>query len=181
MKIMLQTMPPGLRQPLSFALAFLAVFAVLYGLYAMTRGTTVERLVIDEWTVSPGVTIINLLTPAEAVKASGHRLVSNKARLSVLNGCEGTESLFLLVAAITAFGATWRAKAVGILAGTALIFVLNQIRIVSLYYALRHERAWFEALHGYIAPTLIVFAGALFFLWWVSRVARPVHVTATAD
>lgn len=156
------------RRSIVFALGFLIVFGVLYGLYAAARGTVVERLVIDTLTVRPSAVLINWISPEEAVTATGHRLVSAKARLSVLNGCEGTESLLLLIAAIAAFSAPWRAKLAGILAGAAVIYVLNQARIVTLYHALRHDRAWFEALHGFVAPTLIVLIAALFFLWWAA-------------
>lgn len=163
------------RRSVVFAFGFLIVFGVLYGLYAAARGTVVERLLIDTLTVRPSAAIVNWISPGEAVTANGHRLVSAKARLSVLNGCEGTESLLLLIAAIAAFSAPWRAKLVGMLLGTVMIYAINQGRIIALYYALRHERAWFEALHGFVAPTLIILIGALFFMWWVAWAQRGSH------
>ncbi len=158
-----------------FALGFLIVFGVLYGLYTAARGTVVERFLIDTLTVRPSAAIVNWISPEEGVAANGHRLVSARARLSVLNGCEGTESLFLLIAAIAAFAAPWRARLAGILAGAAVIYGLNQARIVGLYYALRFDRSWFEALHGFIAPTLIILVGALFFLGWIAWAGRNSH------
>lgn len=163
------------NRSVAFALGFLIVFGVLYGLYAAARGTVVERLIIDTLTVQPSAAVINWISPGEAVTANGHRLLSAKARLSVLNGCEGTESLLLLIAAIAAFSASWRAKLVGMLFGTVVIYVINQGRIIGLYYALRHERAWFEALHGFVAPTLIILIGALFFMWWIAWAGRGPH------
>lgn len=156
------------RRSVVFALGFLIVFGVLYGLYAAARGTLVERVMIDILTVRTSAVLINWISPEEAVTATSHRLVSAKARLSILNGCEGTESLLLLIAAIAAFAAPWRAKLAGMLVGAVAIYFLNQVRIVALYYALRHDRAWFEALHGFVAPTLIILIAALFFLWWAA-------------
>jgi exosortase family protein XrtM len=92
--------------------------------------------------------------------------------LSVLNGCEGTETLFLLVAAVVAFAASWRHKLWGILLGGLLVYGLNQIRIVALYFALRHDKELFSALHGYVGPTLIIILCSLFFLWWIGRIPR---------
>lgn len=152
-----------------FALLFLALFGLFHLLYESARGTPVERLLIDDLTVKPSVAAINLLTPSEHVTAKGHRLVSPYAKLSVLNGCEGIETMLLLIAAVVAYAAPWRTKAIGLLLGMLFVYTLNQIRIVSLYYAFRHNKELFFVLHGYLAPTLIIAAAGLYFLWWISR------------
>lgn len=153
-----------------FAALFLALFFVFQLSYGQARGTVVERVAIDHATVAPSAALINLFTPAEQVRAEGHRLVSEGVRLSVLNGCEGTESLLLLCSAILAFRAPWKQKLIGMLLGGALVYAINQMRIVGLYYALRHDKGLFDAIHGYIGPTLIVVLACLFFLWWVRRI-----------
>lgn len=161
------------RDGLMFAAVFFMLFAALYFAWSQARGTVVERLVIDYATVQPSVAIINFITPQENVLAQVHRLVSPHARLSVLNGCEGAECLLLLVAAVLAFrGGSWRHKIIGLLAGAALVYVSNQMRIVALFYTFRFERGWFETLHGYLAPTLIVAISCLFFLWWANRASE---------
>lgn len=170
----------GARRVATFALLFLVLFGSFHVLYETARGTAVERLLIDDFTVKPSVALINLLTPAESVTAKGHRLVSPSARLSVLNSCEGFETMLLLIAAVAAYAARWRAKAIGLLLGMLLIYALNQVRIVSLYYAFRYDRELFHALHGYLAPMLIIAAAGLYFLWWVSREQRLLDATASA-
>ncbi|WP_059424658.1 archaeosortase/exosortase family protein, partial [Sulfuricella sp. T08] len=154
---------------LRFALIFLAVFFVLQYSYSTSRGTAFEHLVIEVATVRPSVAVINLIAPKEQAQATGHRIASPQGGLSVLNGCEGTESIFLLLAAITAFTAPWKHKLKGALLGTVFIYLLNQGRIVSLYFSVHHDRHWFDLLHGYVAPTLIIVLACLFFLWWASR------------
>lgn len=167
--------PPAERNrfgDVRFAILFLALFVVFQFSYSQARGTVVERVAIDHATVFPSAALINLLTPSEQVRAEGHRLVSERARLSVLNGCEGTEALLLLCAAILPFRAPWKQKLFGILLGGALVYAINQARIVSLYYALRYDKGLFDAIHGYIGPTLIVILACLFFLWWVRRIGN---------
>ena len=154
---------------LRFTLAFLLAFFLLQYGYSASRGTIFEHLVIDVATVQPSVAIINLVAPGEQAAATGHRIVSPLGGLSVLNGCEGTESIFLLLAAIAAFSAPWKHKLKGAFLGTVFIYLLNQGRIVSLYFAAHHDRHWFDLLHGYVAPTLIIVLGCVFFLWWASR------------
>lgn len=154
---------------LVFVALFMVVFFGCEALYMQSRGTGFERVFIDTLTVKPSAALINWFTPDEGVSAQGPRLVSPFARLSVLNGCEGTEAMFLLIAAITAFAAPWRHKLSGALLGIGLVYVLNQIRIVVLYYSFRTDRALFDSIHGILGPALIVLVACGFFLWWATR------------
>ena len=157
-------------------LLFYATFFVLQWGYQEAKGTTIEQFVIDTATVKPSVFFINQIRPDEQVIAQGHRLVSPYIRLSVLNGCEGIESVFLIIAAIAAFRSSWRHKIVGLFLGVVLIYLANQARIVALYFSLRYDRVWFELLHGYIGPTLIIALGFVFYLWWTKWSARQNYV-----
>lgn len=159
----------GFRREAVFALLFLTIFGVLSSLYAAARDTAIERVLIDELTVKPSAALIALLTPAEQVTAQGYRLVSPHVKLSVRNACEGIETMLLLAAAILAYRAAWRDKILGVVLGTLLIYALNQLRIVALFYAYRYDRALFEALHGYVAPVILIILGGVYFLWWLSR------------
>lgn len=146
---------------------FASVFFSLQWGYQQASGTGIERVIIDIATVRPSAFLINQINPAEQVLAEGHRLVSPFAKLSVLNGCEGTESLFLIIAAILAFRTSWWHKLAGLALGITVIYLANQARIVSLYFALRSDPALFSALHGYVAPTLIIAVGCVYYLWWM--------------
>jgi exosortase family protein XrtM len=160
--------PESTRTPATYALLFLGLFFAFQSLYQSNRDTRVVRLWIDEMTVAPSAVLISWLTPDEGVVAQGHRLVSPHVRLSVLNGCEGTDVMLLLTAALLAFGVSWRRTLLGILVGGLLVYLTNQARIVALYYGLRFDRALFEALHGYVAPIIVIAVAGLFFLYWVS-------------
>ncbi len=132
----------------------------------------VERAVVDIATVLPSAHIISALTPDEQVRAEGARLISPNVRLSVLNGCEGTECLLLLFAAIIAHRAAARDKAAALAAGFLLVYGINQMRIVTLFYVVRYRHDWFPILHGYIAPLFVTGVAAVFFYVWVAWVAR---------
>lgn len=150
-----------------FVLAFLAVFAALQWSYSLCRSNgPVERLLVHALTARPSMAVINAITPAEQVRAMGHRLISPRVRLSILNGCEGVEAFFLLFSAIIAYRAPLSRKLKGILLGSLLIFTLNTGRVASLFYALRYQKSLFGLLHGYVWPALIILAGGLFFLKW---------------
>lgn len=156
------------RHPLRLLTVFLlAFFALQYG-WEMARGSAVERLVIDRLTVQPAAWLIDELWPEHGVAAQGHRLVSAHGRLNVLNGCEGLETLFLLVAAFLAYPLAWRARLAGILSSIGLVFVLNQGRIVLLWQAWLSDRTHFGLLHGTLLPLALVALSLLFFLAFLS-------------
>lgn len=159
---MLKTIPRTLFQ----AACFVFAFAVLQGFWGVARGSAVEQVVIGTLTVEPAAGLINLLTPEARAVAHGTRLAAPGGGINVRYGCEGTEVLFLLLAALLACPLSWRARLGGALCGGCLVFALNQVRLLALFYAYRAEPALFDRLHGTVAPIVLVAATALFFLYW---------------
>lgn len=163
---------PGPPQPRPLwlqALLFGAVFVLLQSGYGALRGTWVERMAIDTLTVKTAAWTIRTLTPEVAVQAVGTRLKAPGGGINIINGCEGTEVLFLLCAAFASATLPWRARLTGVLAGTLLVFVLNQGRILALFYAYRSDKPLFDLLHGTVAPLLLIALSALFFMFWLGR------------
>jgi exosortase family protein XrtM len=158
------------------ALLFLILFGLLNMTYQAGRDGLVGRVLIDRMTVSVSGWLIGELDPAEHIRAQGHRLISPKVRLSVLNGCEGTDVMLLLCAALMVFPMSWRQRIRGIIGGILLIYVINQVRIVTLYYSLRYYRSLFDPLHSFVAPSVIVALSVLYFLCWTSHASRKEHI-----
>ncbi|WP_434514370.1 hypothetical protein AB6Q56_17740 [Dechloromonas sp. ARDL1] len=146
---------------------FLAVFVALQGLYGLAGGSAVENWVVEKATVIPAAGAVALLQPEWQVRADGPRLIVLGKRINVRYGCEGTEVVFLLVAAMFAARAGWRWRLAGLLTGIAVIWLLNQMRLVALVHVLVLRREWFASIHGAIAPLLVVALATLFFLAWL--------------
>lgn len=145
---------------------FLAVFSVSQWGWTLAAGSDLEHLTIDTLTVKPAVALINLLTPTVNAVGEGPRIWAPGGGINILNGCEGTEVIFLLLAALLASGLPWRAKLTGALVGIPLILGLNQGRILALFYASRSDKALFDLLHGMVAPIALVVAVTVFFIVW---------------
>ena len=159
---------------------FLAAFAALQGLYETAKGTWVERLIIDYATVQTAAWLIDTLDPSVGVEPVGPRLRAPGGGLNILNGCEGTEAAFLMIAAMLVAPLSLRARLGGLLAGTLVVFVLNQARVVALFYAFRSDKAVFDMLHGIVAPLLLIVAAAAFFVVWLNRYAVSPDAAAAA-
>ena len=104
------------------------------------------------------------------------RLRSSAFAVDVKNGCNGVEAMLILVAAVLAFPAGWKARLAGVAAGTLVIQALNLVRVVSLFWLGTHRRDVFDLFHAAVWQTvLILVAVGLFVLWtrWIgARGAR---------
>ncbi len=110
--------------------------------------------------------LINVLSPLEQVAAVQNHLLSARADLVIIRGCDSAGVLFLMVSAVLVFKATPRQKLLGLLFGVALIYGLNIVRLVGLYFLVAYRGEWFEFVHLYMAPTLMLLAAFIFFAWW---------------
>lgn len=154
---------------LAFALKFILGFALLLGAFEASRGTRAERFLVEDLILEPTTALIRALAPGAELVLSGRTLVSPAARLHVTRGCEGVEIFLLLVAAILAFPARWRARLQGLAIGFGLAYVLSVSRLIALYFTLRDlPRAW-EALHGLILPLAPILVVTLYFMVWSAR------------
>lgn len=123
---------------------FLGVFAILQWAWGESRDTWVERLVIHQGTVIPAAALVQWITPEVNARPVAASIKAPGGGLNILNGCEGTEVMFLLITAFAAVRLGWRRRLIGLGLGLALIFVLNQARILALFYAYGNERSLFE-------------------------------------
>ena len=157
-----------------FALAlFLGLFFALQISWEFCRGTLLEHWVIDSITVVPSAWIVNAIWPQQFVAAEGNSLISSQGQLNILNGCEGLEVLFLLIAAFLAYPFGWRRRLLGIAAGTVFVYGLNQVRIVVLWEVILRRGEWFGLFHGVILPLALVTLCAFFFLLFLPKHADP--------
>jgi exosortase family protein XrtM len=157
---------------------FLLVFSALQLSWQASSDLRIARRFIEQGIVAPAAYAVNRITPEVQAYVSGSHLRSPAGGINIVNGCDGMEMLFLLIAGFTAAPLTWRARLAGILAGVPLIYVLNQARILALFYSHRNSPETFDALHGYITPIVMVLLIAGYFYLWLWRIP-PVAAEST--
>ncbi len=86
--------------------------------------------------------------------------------LNVRFGCNGLEAVMIYAVAVIAFPTTWKKRAVGILAGFALIQTVNVLRIIALAYSALHFKRFFEYIHIYIAQGMMIAVALGTYLLW---------------
>lgn len=160
-------------------LLFLMLFAGIYGILHLSYfqiPDEILRNVIYHWgLVRLDAALIDLLAPAERVVAVQNHLISARANLEIVRGCDGSGALFLIVSAILAYPATLSRKLVGVCAALTLMYSLNLLRIAGIYFVVAYYPDWFLPAHTYFAPTFIVMMGCVFFAWWALWATRRPH------
>lgn len=158
--------PPARWRQWLFLGLFIGIYAVFHYSYFAISDDVLRDVVYHKGIVTISRDLINLLAPIEQVQGIQNRLLSARANLEIVRGCDGAGAIFLVLAAVLAFSANWKNKVVGVLAGFVLMYTINLCRIVGLYFIVAYKRDWFLPVHTYFAPTLIVLLGCLFFAWW---------------
>ena len=105
--------------------------------------------------------ILNLLGTWTSV--SGTNLSSRDFGINIVDGCNGVFATAILLSGIVAYPSRIKAKMIGILIGIPAIFIINQLRVISLFYLGRSHPTVFEEVHVYVwQPIIIIFA---IFVW----------------
>lgn len=155
--------------PKHFLVLFVVGYASMHALYFLIPDSFLLGTIYHWGIVVPGVAVIKLLSPQEAVQGVASVIMSSRASLEVVRGCDGSGVTFLLASAMLAFPSHWQAKLSGLAGAVLLIYGLNQVRIVGLYFVEAYFKEWFTPLHVYLVPTLLVVISALYFVSWVTR------------
>lgn len=96
----------------------------------------------------------------------------NGFAVEMREGCNGINVIILLWSAILAFPARWRMKALGLVAGSLIIQLLNIVRFISLFYLGQYNLTWFDFAHTYLWESMLVLDTMVVFWLWVNRVVR---------
>jgi exosortase H (IPTLxxWG-CTERM-specific) len=155
-------------KPARFLIRFAVILAVLY--LPLTLQPVDARVIVpfSRAIAVASAAILNVF--GQHVVVSGVVLTSGSDAVSIQNGCNGIEAVVFLIAAILAFPATWRQRAVGLVAAVATIQILNLVRVVTLFLINKYKPNLFELFHLAVWQTVIGGAAIALFYVWTTRV-----------
>jgi exosortase H (IPTLxxWG-CTERM-specific) len=161
---------------------FILFIVILVTLFAAELTPPMQSAVVIPWTDALVRISGGLITPLDShVAAYGKYLQSttNGFAISIEAGCNGIEAALILIAAMLAFPATLKHRAVGILAGLAAVQALNVVRVVSLFYLGQWNLQAFEWAHLYLWQALIMLDVLIVWLIWIRTLPPLTAATAT--
>jgi exosortase H (IPTLxxWG-CTERM-specific) len=165
-------------------LRFVTTFLlILIGLFTLEMLSPVQEHVITPFTSMLAHLSAVLILPFDnSVVAYGKILQFKDSgfAVSIEAGCNGVEATIVLIAAIGAFPANWRARLIAIGLGFLAIQVLNIVRIISLFYLGNWNLEYFSWIHLYLWPTLIMLDVLVVFIVYLRYLSKQTQPRETA-
>ena len=118
--------------------------------------------------------ILNLFGSWTSV--SGTHLSSADFAINVVYGCNGAFATAVLLSGIIAYPSRITEKLMGILIGIPAIFVINQLRVISLFLLGRSHPGVFEEVHVYVWQPIIIIFAILVWDFWARNFVRKGEV-----
>ena len=157
------------RRNLALRRGFVARFA-LYAVILFTGLLVVSDHDLRPLLVGYAVASATLLQSVGfSVERVGTILSLGDFSVNVEGQCSALFEIGLLVAATLAYPATGGQRARGILMGTAIVLVLNLVRIASLVVIGSVDTEWFTWAHLYVCQGLLVASVAAVWLAWIGQ------------
>jgi exosortase H (IPTLxxWG-CTERM-specific) len=154
---------------------FISIFiAVLVTLFTLEMLTPVQEHVVLPFTALLAKLSAALIQPFDnSVAAYGKVLqfTDTGFAVSIEAGCNGIEATIVLIAAVIAFPAGWRARLAAIVLGFVAIQLMNLLRIISLFYLGNWNTEIFTWIHLYLWPVLIMLDVLLVFIIYLRYLA----------
>ena len=117
--------------------------------------------------------ILNLL--GQKTSSSGETIYSGSFSIQIKKGCDAIAPMILYTLAILFFPVPFKYKPKGLLIGIVLIFVLNIIRIVTLFLTGKYVRSLFDIMHTDVWQIIFIIFTLYIWLVWLK------HVTAKSN
>lgn len=155
---------------------FILFVVILVTLFAAELTPPVQNAVVLPWTealVRLSAGLITLFDSHVAAFSKYLQSTTNGFAISIEAGCNGIEAAIILIAAMLAFPAPWKHRAIGIVAGLFAVQALNVVRVISLFYLGQWNMNVFEWAHLYLWQVLIMLDVLIVWLIWIRTLPPP--------
>ena len=113
-------------------------------------------------------TILNLL--GQDTKSTGETISSGGFSIQIKKGCDAIAPMILYTLSILFFPVAFSKKPKGILIGIILLFLLNIVRIVSLFLTGKYVKSLFDLMHTDVWQILFIIFTLYLWLVWLRKV-----------
>lgn len=167
-------------------LRFLALFILFMAIYYFFSTTSMIQDRFFPWWLEANarasVVVLDAFSSIDITR-QGKAVTSPGGSITVARGCDAMEPVALFVSAVLASPVTLGARAIAAVVGTAVLLIINLVRIISLFLCAVYWKTAFDIMHLDVWQALFIFLAI--FLWaiwaaWAVKRHRRKHVPATA-
>ncbi len=105
-----------------------------------------------------------------STQITGNVIATDKLNIVLSFGCEGSEALVIYLAGVIAFPSNFKYKAKGFIIGGLILYSLNIIRILILYFIGTWNFEMFDLFHNEILPVLFIILSLISWYIWLKYI-----------
>ena len=161
----------GHRQEIVFLTVFILI---LGGGFTLLSLNTVNDHVIEPFTAGVAKAsglALNLI--GQGIEMQGTIIRNGAFAVNIKNGCNGVETMIIFLAAVFAFPASWKSRAIGLILGLLAIQLVNLVRVVALFLTGAYFPKFFDSSHTVVWQTIVILFGVFLWIFWANRFAAP--------
>lgn len=151
-----------------FFLRFVALW--LAALLAISWVPGIEALAIRNTASALGA-VVSVLAPD--ARTEGADVSARGLHFEIVGDCTPLMPAIVLAAACLSFPARWRWRLAGVLGGSVVLWIYNQLRLVVLFAVGWQWPAAFEFVHVYLWQTFTLIVVFLLFVAWLRLQSSP--------
>jgi exosortase H (IPTLxxWG-CTERM-specific) len=152
---------------------FCLVFGAILGAWSMWYPSLVDMHALEgllEFVARLTASALRILgSGAEVV---GTRVFSPEFSMRIAPECTSIVPMVILLSGVVAYPSPIRQKLLCLVIGLPVLFLLNLVRTVSLFYIGVHFPDFFETAHYVVWQSVMVLAVIAMWLFWIGRVVR---------
>lgn len=158
-----------LSPPLRMAMTFVVLLGLMNGAYQLERRVSGRYLdaPFTGLVTSASAIAADVLMPFAVERRGINVLGSERSSVVIVSGCNGLEAMFLMIAGILAYPATWRRRGRSLGIYLPALFGLNLLRILMLLYVMVKAPAQIDFFHSVVAQGVLV---AFVIGFWIQHV-----------
>ena len=99
-------------------------------------------------------------------------IVSSRFSVSIVRGCDSLYPTAMLWAALLAYPATWKSKLIGVIGGAVVLFLLNIVRVITMFYIGVYVPSLFDMIHLYAWQALFILLTLAVWLFWATKISK---------
>ncbi len=145
---------------------WLVLYLASVVLYNVSYSRT-SSLLVHALQVKPAAILLDLTLAGDKVRSEGSIIFTETVRMDIARGCDGIETWLLMVTAFLTYPMSVNKRVGAVAWGSLIVFVLNYIRIVSMFYVVIRRPGWFDFVHDTLWQGGMVMVCLLFVHHWL--------------
>jgi archaeosortase B (VPXXXP-CTERM-specific) len=150
------------------------MFFVIVGIFISLYYWLVESQPFHSFmAITANITAFFLKLTGQDIVVRDTLVSSPQFAFQIVDLCTAVMPMLILTAAILAFPSRVKEKLIGLAVGLVGIFLVNQVRLVSLYFIGAYAPSIFETAHLLVWQSLMILLAIGLWLIWVFKYVRP--------